>query len=103
MEVNEPIISSILTNYRISRTKLDTSKSYIKVELIDGSEVETIIGQFIKVFTMGIDNMTLHWEFNLNGVTNIVDNEFVPEYKGVEMIWYKEYIEPSNSDATLQE
>ena len=76
---------------RVERTNLDTSKSYIKVQKIDGTDVETKVGQFVRCYRMGSgDGTTFHWEFNLNGKITTEEDEAFGSLNGEELIWFKE-------------
>jgi len=76
---------------RVSRTNLDTSKSYIKVQRVNGVEVREEIGQFVKAYRMGSgDGMTLHWEFIKDGKTIRVDDEMWGSVAGTELVGFIE-------------
>lgn len=79
---------------RVARANLDTSKCYIKVQKIDGKDVETKVGKFIRSYYMGSgDGMTFHWEFNLNGNITTQQDEAFGSVSGEELIWFKEDID----------
>lgn len=76
---------------RVSRANLDTSKSYIKVQRVNGVEVREEIGQFVKAYRMGSgDGMTLHWEFIKDGKTIHVDDEMWGSVAGTELVGFVE-------------
>lgn len=79
---------------RVARANLDTSKCYIKVQKIDGKDVETKVGKFIRSYYMGSgDGTTFHWEFNLNGNITTQQDEAFGSVSGEELIWFKEDID----------
>lgn len=79
---------------RVARANLDTSKSYIKVQKIDGKDVETKVGQFIRSYYTGSgDGMTFHWEFNLNGKITTEQDKAFGSVSGEELIWFKEDVD----------
>lgn len=79
---------------RVARANLDTSKSYIKVQKIDGKDVETKVGKFIRSYSMGSgDGTTFHWEFNLDGNITTQQHEAFGSVSGEELIWFKEDID----------
>ena len=76
---------------RASRADLDTSKKYIKVQLVKGVEVREEVGQFVKSYRMGSgDGMTLHWEFINDGKTIRVDDEMWGSLAGTELVGFVE-------------
>lgn len=83
------IITSLLQS-RCSRGNLDPTRSYIKVLKVDGKITEEEVGQFVKAYRMGSgDGMTLHWEFNKNGVTIRIDDEMWGSVNGSELIGFR--------------
>lgn len=76
---------------RASRANLDTSKIYIKVQMVGGKRVEEEVGQFIKSYRMGSgDGMTLHWEFLKNEKIIRVDDEMWGSIGGEELVGFVE-------------
>ena len=76
---------------RIARANLETSKSYIKVQKVDGKDVETKVGRFIRSYYMGSgDGMTFHWEFNLDGNIITEQDTAFGSVSGEELLWFKE-------------
>jgi len=76
---------------RASRADLDTKKSYIKVQRVNGVEVREEVGQFVRAYRMGSgDGMTLHWEFIKNGNTICVDDEMWGSLAGTELVGFVE-------------
>lgn len=79
---------------RVARANLDTSKCYIKVQKIDGKDVETKVGQFIRSYYTGSgDGTTFHWEFNLNGKITTEQDEAFGSVSGEELTWFKEDVD----------
>jgi hypothetical protein len=75
---------------RISRANLDTTKYYIKVQTISGVTVEEEVGRFVKSYTMGSgDGTTLHWEFELNGKIQRIDDEMWGSVSGSELVGFR--------------
>ena len=76
---------------RIARANLETSKSYIKVQKVDGKDVETKVGRFIRSYCMGSgDGMNFHWEFNLDGNITTEQDEAFGSVSCEELAWFKE-------------
>ena len=76
---------------RCNRANLDTAKSYIEVVTKNGVTTERKVGRFIRTYRMGSgDGMTMHWEFNLDGVIHTVEDSFFGTVGGEELVWYKE-------------
>ena len=79
---------------RVERTNLDTSKSYIKVKKVDGTDHETKVGKFVRSYGMGSgDGMTFHWEFNLDGNITTEQDEAFGSLNGEELTWFKEDVD----------
>jgi hypothetical protein len=75
---------------RCSRANLDTTKSYIKVQKVDGKLIEEEVGQFVKTYRMGSgDGMTLHWEFTKDGLTISVGDSMWGSINGSELIGFR--------------
>jgi hypothetical protein len=76
---------------RIARANLETSKSYIKVQKVDGKDVETKVGRFIRSYYIGSgDGMTFLWEFNLDGNIITEQDTAFGSVSGEELLWFKE-------------
>jgi hypothetical protein len=76
---------------RVARANLDTSKSYIKVQKVDGKDVEKKVGRFIRSYYMGSgDGTTFHWEFDLHGNITTEQDEAFGSLSGEELAWFKE-------------
>ena len=79
------IIYEILTK-RASRTELDTTKYYDKVN----NTTKEYVGKFVRAYTMGSgDGMTVHWEFNNNGKIIKVDDELWGSLSGNKLIGFR--------------
>jgi hypothetical protein len=50
---------------------LDTKKSYYQVKNVNGTQVKTYLGQFVRVYQT--DLMALHIEFNDYGILTRID------------------------------
>lgn len=75
---------------RCQRGNLDTSKSYVKVQMIGGVSKEEEVGQFVQSYRMGSgDGMTLHWEFVKDGVKIVVDDEMWGSVSGEGLIGFR--------------
>jgi hypothetical protein len=80
-----------LLSQRISRLNLDTAKNYEKVQKVNGVEVSTQVGRFVRAYRMGSgDGMTAHWEFELNGNKITVDDEMWGSLGGQELVGFRE-------------
>ena len=76
---------------RINRANLDPTKSYIKVQKVNGVTIQKAVGQFMRSYRMGSgDGMTLHWEFNLDGVITTENDEMWGSVSGSELTWFVE-------------
>jgi len=76
---------------RISRLDLNTAKNYEKVQKVNGVEVYTRVGRFVRAYRMGSgDGMTVHWEFELDGNKLTVDDEMWGSVGGQELIGFRE-------------
>lgn len=76
---------------RINRGNLDPAKSYIKVQKVNGVTTQTPVGRFVRSYRMGSgDGMTLHWEFNLDGVITVEEDAMWRSVSGSELTWYVE-------------
>jgi hypothetical protein len=79
-----------LLKKRLERGNLDVTKHYEKIEKINGTEIITYVGQFIKSYRMGSgDGMSLHWEFNDNGKIITIDNEMWGSINGDELCGFR--------------
>jgi hypothetical protein len=76
---------------RISRLNLDTTKNYEKVQKVNGQDLVTLVGRFVKAYRMGSgDGMTAHWEFELDGKKVTVDDDMWGSVGGKELIGFRE-------------
>jgi hypothetical protein len=72
---------------RVSRTDLDPTKKYLKVQ----GGVRTYVGRFVRAYRMGSgDGMTAHWEFDNNGAVMTVDDEMWGSISGTELAYFVE-------------
>lgn len=77
---------------RCQRGDLDTSKSYVKVQIVGGLLKEEEVGRFVRSYRMGSgDGMTLHWEFVKDGVKIIVDDEMWGDVSGEALIRFRAF------------
>lgn len=75
---------------RVARAHLDTTKSYIRVQTINGVTTEKPVGRFVRSYRMGSgDGMTIHWEFNLDGIITTEDDQLWGSTSGLELAWFK--------------
>ena len=75
---------------RCQRGNLDTSKKYVKVQIVGGVSKEEEVGQFVQSYRMGSgDGMTLHWEFVKDGVKIVVDDEMWGNMSGEGLIGFR--------------
>ena len=75
---------------RSQRGNLDTSKFYVKVQIVGGVSKEEEVGQFVRSYRMGSgDGMTLHWEFVKDGVKIVVDDEMWGNVSGEGLIGFR--------------
>ena len=82
-------VDNLMTS-RISRANLDTTKQYMKVTKTGGATVEEEVGRFVKSYTMGSgDGMTLHWEFELNGIVRRIDDAMWGSVGGEELVGFR--------------
>ena len=71
MDLAKAIISPYL-----ARANLDTTKMYQKVDKVNGQEILTPVGKFVRCYRMGSgDGMTIHWEFELLGNKITIDDD----------------------------
>ena len=76
---------------RVDRANLDITKSYLRVQVVKGVVTQKPVGRFVRSYCMGSgDGMTLHWEFNLDGVITTEDNEMWGSVSGSELAWFIE-------------
>ena len=74
-----------------SRTHLDTTKSYIKVQRTEAGILEERVGRFVRSYCMGSgDGMTLHWEFIKDDKTIVIDDQRWGPINGSTMVEFKE-------------
>lgn len=76
---------------RISRTQLDTTKSYYHKRMIDGKLTQTYVGKFVQTYMMGSgDGMSVHMEFNNFGLIVTVDEDMWGSLLGKELSYFTE-------------
>lgn len=79
-----------LLKTRYERANLDVTKSYEKIQLVNGTEIVTYVGKFVRSYRMGSgDGMTIHWEFNNNGTMVKVDDEMWGSISGSELAGFR--------------
>ena len=84
------LVKTILSPY-LSRANLDTTKMYEKVEKVNGQDILTPVGKFVKCYRMGSgDGMTIHWEFELLGNKVTVDDDMWGPRPGQELLGFRE-------------
>lgn len=84
------LAKAILSPYLV-RTNLDTTKMYQKVEKVNGQEVLTPVGKFVRCYRMGSgDGMTIHWEFELLGNKITIDDDMWGHRPGQELLGFRE-------------
>jgi hypothetical protein len=82
-------ITSLLES-RCSRANLDTTKEYMMVKKVNGKNVETDVGLFVRAYRMGSgDGMTIHWEFLKDSVTIVIDDAMWGSIEGSELVGFK--------------
>lgn len=75
---------------RCQRGNLNTTKNYMKVQMISGVSKEEEVGRFVKSYRMGSgDGMTLHWEFVKDGQKIVVDDEMWGNMNGEGLISFR--------------
>jgi hypothetical protein len=75
---------------RYERGNLDTTKNYMKVQIVNGVLKEEEVGRFVKSYRMGSgDGMTLHWEFVKDGQKIVVDDEMWGNVSGEGLIRFR--------------
>lgn len=75
---------------RCQRGNLDTSKNYVKVQIVGGVSKEEEVGKFVQSYRMGSgDGMTLHWEFVKDGVKIVVGDEMWGNVNGEGLIGFR--------------
>jgi uncharacterized cupredoxin-like copper-binding protein len=81
----------VLLEKRGSRVNLDTTKFYMKVQIVGGEVIKEEVGRFIKVYTIGSgDSRELVWEFIKDGKIITVSNEMWGTVDGKGLIHFKE-------------
>lgn len=76
---------------RISRVNLDVTKNYTRVRIVNNNAVKEFVGRFVKTYRMGSgDGMTVHMEFNDNGLIKRVDEEMWGSVGGHELSYFIE-------------
>ena len=77
---------------RCQRGDLDTSKFYVKVQIVGGVSKEEEVGRFVRSYRMGSgDGMTLHWEFVKDGQKIVVDDEMWGNVSGEGLIGFRAF------------
>ena len=85
------IVCEAILKPRFNRGNLDTTKCYIRVQNIDGKEVKTYMGKYVKTYHMGSgDGMTLHLEFNNAGRSISVSETMWGSVSGEELSYFIE-------------
>ena len=83
--------AEILLKPRIERAKLDTTKSYTRIQKLQGKHVSTYVGKFVKAYTMGWgDGASLHMEFLQNGEILKIYEELWGNLNGEGMSYFVE-------------
>ena len=81
MEIIEALLKS-----RVSRTQLDTTKSYTRIRTVGGKEERTFVGTFVRTYTTGSgDGMTSNLEFNNNGSITTISEDMWGSVNGDEL------------------
>lgn len=76
---------------RLDRANLDPTKSYMRLQKINGVVIQKPVGRFVRSYRMGSgDGMTLHWEFNLDGVITVEEDAMWGTLSGSELTWFVE-------------
>jgi hypothetical protein len=79
-----------MMSQRISRGQLEVGKAYIKIKEVNGKVTEEDVGTFMRSYRMGSgDGMTLHWEFNKDGVIVTIDDAMWGSISGKELTYYR--------------
>jgi hypothetical protein len=85
-----PAIEKLLET-RWARGDLDTKKSYIKVQKKGDELIEVPVGRFVRSYRMGSgDGMTIHWEFEKDGIVSRIHDEMWGSVDGSELLGFKE-------------
>jgi hypothetical protein len=88
-----PAIEKLLET-RWARGDLDTKKSYIKVQKKGDELIEVPVGRFVRSYRMGSgDGMTIHWDFEKDGIVSRIDDEMWGSVGGAELLGFKEVVE----------
>ena len=86
-----------LFNTRAARTNLDTTKCYMKIQILHGELVQEEVGRFVRSYTIGSgDGSELFWEFTKDGKTITVSNQMWGTIAGHGLIHFKEVSESKN-------
>jgi len=84
-----PVIEKMMET-RWARGDLDTKKQYIKIQRKGNDLIEVPVGRFVKSYRMGSgDGMTIHWEFEKDGVITRIDDEMWGSVSGKELLGFK--------------
>ena len=83
---------------RIDRVNLDTKKCYLRIRKVDGKQVQTYVGQFVRSYTMGSgDGMTVHLEFNDAGTITTIGEEMWGSVSGDDLSHFIETVPSTKS------
>jgi hypothetical protein len=81
----------VMMQGRLDRANLDPTKSYMRLQKINGVVIQKPVGRFVRSYRMGSgDGMTLHWEFNLDGVITVEEDAMWGTLSGSELTWFVE-------------
>jgi len=69
------------------RTNLDTTKSYTKTQIVNGTVVEEEVGTFVRSYTMGAQ---VFWEFMKEGKLTTIVDQIVGSVNGNGPIHFRE-------------
>jgi hypothetical protein len=74
---------------RISRTELIVGNEYYKNKMVKGTLIKEYVGKYIRTYWMGSgDGMTVHLEFEKDGVKVTVDDEMWGSVSGHELAYF---------------
>jgi hypothetical protein len=78
---------------RWARGDLDTKKQYVKVQKKGNELIQIPVGRFVRSYRMGSgDGMTIHWEFEKDGIVSRIDDEMWGSLGGEELLGFKELV-----------
>jgi hypothetical protein len=76
---------------RLARGDLDTTKQYMKVQKKGNELIQVPVGRFVRSYRMGSgDGMTIHWEFEKDGIVSRIDDEMWGTVDGAKLLGFKE-------------